>query len=559
MSQSIDVVIPVQNPPSVFAQCLESIYREIPINRLIVGLGRNPPWVNQILANHDNVVVVEQGSTKTLGSLLQQLFMTVGTEWFAYLHSDVFLPQNWFKRMKIHQDEFDFFECRRIGTPLSPDVTTAQSEFDNQFSSYRAYSGSQVARRDALQSIRRIEDDYVNRTEDIVFQQLVEEKGFRYGKVSSTYHIHHIAQRKPTSDEVQDSLCALTKYLSSTNEYNLMAAREMIRALRATGSWNEEGWLDWLKRNSTKLWRDRLYKVEANSPLGVFTRLGNYRRRQRLLMSNYFPFSSRLDKALFDVASLLAVITRTIPSRHYLGLREFCFLHDLVHLRRMVKLDGDGYTIRAPCRPYDIEIASNQYESALRHAFLMNEGDIAIDVGSHIGTHTLMFAKMVGKTGRVVSVEPNPDAYRILVSNIADNQFTGTVTPIQKAISNYDGIISLKVGDDPRVTSGDLAVHDREDLPSTINLPCTSIDSLVQHDSRLSHIEWIKVDVEGMEEQVVQGMADTINKFFPTLHIEIHRSEYGQRIGVELRGRGYHCFPMLSDSNGHYRMLALHP
>ncbi len=80
----------------------------------------------------------------------------VKTEWFVYLHSDVYLPDNWFNEMIKHKKKYDFFECDRHYVGL---VECKHPDLGN---SKRALSGSQMGRKSAFENIiNKIDDDYI--------------------------------------------------------------------------------------------------------------------------------------------------------------------------------------------------------------------------------------------------------------------------------------------------------------------------------------------------------------------------------------------------------------
>jgi len=73
-------------------------------------------------------------------------------------------------------------------------------------------------------------------------------------------------------------------------------------------------------------------------------------------------------------------------------------------------------------------------ETDLLEKFI-DEGMCVVDVGSHIGYYTTLFAKWVGRSGKVISIEPDPFNFQLLLKNIKTNQFSN-VSVFQKALSN---------------------------------------------------------------------------------------------------------------------------
>ena len=186
-TDAVDVIMPILTINKFFYSNLIAIYAEIPVNRLIIGDAGVSPSLHYTLKEFPRVKIVDQTEFKTLGYSLRRLIEMVQTEWFVYLHCDVLLPAGWFDTMKKHQGQYDWFECDHYKTILLnyPDEWQNQQE--------RPYSGSQMGRRKAfLPFLYRLKDDYVYRNEDLVFRDILERAGGRYGKVHDTYHYHQV-------------------------------------------------------------------------------------------------------------------------------------------------------------------------------------------------------------------------------------------------------------------------------------------------------------------------------------------------------------------------------
>ena len=141
---------------------------------------------------------------------------------------------------------------------------------------------------------------------------------------------------------------------------------------------------------------------------------------------------------------------------------------------------------------------------------LLQSGDVVIDVGANIGTHTLALAKLVGPTGLVYSFEPQQEIYDILRTNIAANGLKN-VTTYRAAAGATDGSCYIPKVDYGVVNNfGLIAVGDGE-----IEVPQMTIDGLQLH-----KLDLIKIDVEGTEAEVLTGAASTIARSRPILYVE---------------------------------------
>lgn len=187
----VDVIIPVIHTTELWESNLRSIYREVPVNRLLISDGGCVDGTLEIVKRFPRVVIYDHKEYVSLGYCLRKLIEEVQTDWFIYLHSDVYLPEKWFDTMKKYQPQYDWFGCpQRITAMVEyPNVDKMQGEV-------RPYAGSQMGRKEAfLKGIGKIDDDFVYRQEDYVLAGVVEEQGFRHGRIEDTFHYHQVMRK----------------------------------------------------------------------------------------------------------------------------------------------------------------------------------------------------------------------------------------------------------------------------------------------------------------------------------------------------------------------------
>lgn len=186
-ADAIDVLIPVIHTNELWRANLKSIYREVPVNRLLISDGGCIDDSIEIAQEFPRVKVFDHREYVSLGYCIRKLIEAVETEWFAYLHSDVFLPDGWFDAMRAHQGEYDWFGCKMQITAL------IDYEFDY---GERPYAGAQVGRKNAFEpNLGVIDDDYVYRQEDFVFERVVRDGGFVCGNVGEVFHYHQVIHK----------------------------------------------------------------------------------------------------------------------------------------------------------------------------------------------------------------------------------------------------------------------------------------------------------------------------------------------------------------------------
>ncbi len=182
------------------------------------------------------------------------------------------------------------------------------------------------------------------------------------------------------------------------------------------------------------------------------------------------------------------------------------------------------------------------------HGFVP-EGSLVVDVGANIGFFTLRFAEWVGRTGRVIAVEPDVENFDELTRRLARSGLDGRVDSHRAVAAAKPGALKLRRNE----------VHPGDHRISTdgegIEVPAETIDRLVAPHGGLE-IALMKIDVQGAEMLVLEGSRTTLEKG-PALFIEIDRvglHEFGtspQAIGSFLERFGYCMHQLANDGSAH--------
>lgn len=168
---------------------------------------------------------------------------------------------------------------------------------------------------------------------------------------------------------------------------------------------------------------------------------------------------------------------------------------------------------------------------------IIKAGDVVIEAGSNIGSHTVPIARFVGPTGTVVAMEPERNNYYTLCGNIAINNFRNVLC-FQQAAGDEQGFIQVpEIDYEQTVNFGGIELeHDYSKSPSyVVNL--VRIDDL-----GCARCDLIKIDVEGMEEKVLKGSVETIKKFRPCLYVENDRNEKSESLLAFIDSLGYDIY-----------------
>lgn len=159
------------------------------------------------------------------------------------------------------------------------------------------------------------------------------------------------------------------------------------------------------------------------------------------------------------------------------------------------------------------------HEGHIAGRFNPKKGDIVIDIGAHIGRYTITSSKRVGNTGKVVAIEADPDNFRILKRNIALNNLTN-VLPLNYAVFStrtrmklYEQSASAKYNS--------LMLARAAKSRNYVEVNADTLDSILMQNG-INQVNWIKIDVEGAELEVLKGSAKTLSGENIFLFVEIH-------------------------------------
>jgi FkbM family methyltransferase len=186
---------------------------------------------------------------------------------------------------------------------------------------------------------------------------------------------------------------------------------------------------------------------------------------------------------------------------------------------------GVGFQIlEAGCfDPEEVEIAVQLLELRRRH---YGDGVVGIDCGANIGVHTFEWAIAMSGWGSVVAIEAQERVYYALAGNIAINNCFNAIA-MHAAVSSEAGVMNIPMPDYLTASSfGSLELRQRAgnefigqeidySEANTVPIQKLALDSL-----ELPRVDLIKIDVEGMELEALEGARQTIEKNRPVLLVE---------------------------------------
>ncbi|MGI9009595.1 MAG: FkbM family methyltransferase [Nitrososphaeraceae archaeon] len=195
----------------------------------------------------------------------------------------------------------------------------------------------------------------------------------------------------------------------------------------------------------------------------------------------------------------------------------------------LLKFKMPKYNYEFYCRKNkdDFKIMTFHEDDIMDHNFTPKEGDIVIDIGAHIGPYTIIASKRVGPNGKVISIEADPDNFDILNRNINLNKLINVIAVNYAVYSKEETIkLYLPSGEEhSSYTKYNTVMSDRaQGETKFVQVQANTLDYILQKNGiKPENVNWIKIDVEGAEFEVLKGARDVLsNSSKVSLLIEIH-------------------------------------
>jgi FkbM family methyltransferase len=201
-----------------------------------------------------------------------------------------------------------------------------------------------------------------------------------------------------------------------------------------------------------------------------------------------------------------------------------------------IKLDPAGFNEIRMCRSgptifnkHDIYVGGSlrkygEFSVGEQEIFrqIVLPGSIVVEVGANIGAHTVELSRLVGLEGEVYAFEPQRIVFQTLCANLALNQ-CANVFARQAALGHEKGVI-LVPALDPAMRSNFGGV-------SLMNVSVGEpVEVLALDDLDLPACHVLKVDVEGMEVEVLRGAQRTLDQYRPIMYLENDREDRSQEL-----------------------------
>lgn len=202
---------------------------------------------------------------------------------------------------------------------------------------------------------------------------------------------------------------------------------------------------------------------------------------------------------------------------------------------KTIEYEGFTWELRLPSN-VDTELAEGRcWDLEVRRWMdrYIKPGMIVLDVGANFGFFSLIMSRLVGPAGRVFAFEPEPGFCERLRKHIEINSIENvTVKPF--ALWNVSAVLPLIKEGPPYFSSA--RVHSSTDVPdSAHSVMCKSLDDIWDWE----RLDFIKIDVDGCELEVLCGASILIGKYRPIIVVEIMIDTKGLSAMKLLQSLGY--------------------
>jgi FkbM family methyltransferase len=237
--------------------------------------------------------------------------------------------------------------------------------------------------------------------------------------------------------------------------------------------------------------------------------------------------------------------------------------------RLLTAIRGADEIVSGPARGLRFDAYSDtprftagDYEASVQEciARALRPGDVCYDIGANLGFFTILMSRLTGSEGKVYAFEPVPHNAAIVARNARLNHMAN-VTVVKAALSDTDGTSELLLAKH----SGGAVLKGAgtpPDLVGSLTVRTARLDSLIDGQA-LAGPMFVKIDVEGAELAVLQGMQRTLQQQAPKLLLELDdavESECDRKLAecrAFLEQRGYET-QMLSPAYPDNRWFVKH-
>lgn len=206
--------------------------------------------------------------------------------------------------------------------------------------------------------------------------------------------------------------------------------------------------------------------------------------------------------SFLDAAGLRRLVALVATGFYYIRTRG----------KQRFKVDGAGRWVNLQPRATVVSpnIHTTSYESyynwVIHHwanQYLPQLGDTVVDVGGGVGEEAIIFSKLVGPSGRVISIEAHPETFQCLAESVRKSNLTNVQT-VNAAIADRDGTTVI-ANSDNHLTSSIMLGR------GGLEVPMLTLDSVADQ-LGVQRINLLKMNIEGAESSALRGGAQFLSR-----------------------------------------------
>lgn len=237
-----------------------------------------------------------------------------------------------------------------------------------------------------------------------------------------------------------------------------------------------------------------------------------------------------------------------MPSKKFVSL--FTGAYSLLRPDRLLKIPAFRKAFLSAYFLYKKSFEDPFWNLVRRQPQIFKEGDI-LDIGANIGYTACVFAVVLTPGSKVYAFEPDQISFELLEETVRRKNLSGTIEAMRQAVGCADG--PLKFWHNERHSADHRVVTEQfrractnDSQISTVH--ATTVDTFVRTHN-VQNISFIKIDVQGYEPAVCEGMKDTLERFPQAVVCLEYSPDALRELGFEprnmlffFRARGYHLY-----------------
>jgi FkbM family methyltransferase len=207
----------------------------------------------------------------------------------------------------------------------------------------------------------------------------------------------------------------------------------------------------------------------------------------------------------------MSAVLKVAGAADRIGLRRWVArAASMAYSQQDFEVDRDGHWVNRQPRATFVspEIHTASYDHVERTVldawgwdYLPRPGDTVVDVGAGIGEEAVVFSTLVGRRGRVISIEAHPETFACLEATIVRSDLRN-VTAVNCAIADRNGELSISAG--PSHLGPSHLMNTVLNTGSGTKVPARTMDSLAE-ELGIQDVDLLKMNIEGAERMAVEG------------------------------------------------------